>query len=131
MNVTDVKQVKFTSFSDGEANLSVYESSREVPFDIKRVFCISSHKVSQRGNHAHKKCFQLLVCLSGKVHVFCKDKIKQVDFEITEPSTGIIIPPMIWSYQVYKEPGSILMVLCSDLYDESDYIRDYEDFMDN
>ena len=94
---------------------------------VRRIFFISSQQKESRGDHAHIKCWQTLVCLGGKITVTVNDGIhkEKLNLKFTE---AVTIPPMIWSCQDY-EIGSNLMVLCSHKFDEEDYIRDYKLFL--
>ena len=79
-----------------------------------------------RGNHAHKDCAQFIVCLSGFLDVFVDDGFVQQKYTLNQFSEGLIIPPGIWSYQKYSDVQTIINVYCDMDYKESDYIRNYE-----
>jgi hypothetical protein len=82
-----------------------------------------------RGNHAHKKLHEFLICLSGTLDVEVDDGQSKTAFHLDSPSTGLHLPPMIWAIEKNFSPGSVCLVLASDVYDESDYIRDYAEFL--
>lgn len=122
-----VQFIKFNKNSNLESFLAIYEEGL-VPFPIKRVFTINAQQSCKRGLHAHKECAQLLVCLTGQCIVTCDDGKDRQSFTLESPEKGLLIPPSIWAEQEY-EPNTILMVLTDQLYDESDYIRDYDQFL--
>jgi len=131
MNMITINQLQlipFPSSSAKEATLSIFQSPEAVPFAIKRVFTIHAHEACQRGRHAHKECTQLLVVLRGKCKVICDDGTSRKDIILNKPSEGLLVPPGIWAEQDY-EPNTLLMVLTDKPYDESDYIRNYEDYL--
>lgn len=129
MDLSKVEIIKFPVYGDEDSNLSVYDTSSEVPFNIKRVFSVKANKSDNRGEHAHIKCIQLLICTHGKVQVICKNKNESRDYLISSNNKGILIPPMIWASQKYLEDNTVLTVLCSHSYEEEDYIRDYKKYL--
>ena len=108
-----------------KAKINVYENFPK-DFQLKRVFIVNGKNGEVRGGHAHKKCTQILICISGEVIVDINKKEKVV---LSIPSEGLIIPPLIWSSQRYVTNKSMLMVLCDYKYDEKDYIRNYLDYL--
>lgn len=104
------------------------ESKDLLGMPIKRVFTVLDHKDIRRGCHAHKECTQILICQSGICEVLCDDGKEKQMFVLDSPSVGLSIPPSIWSEQFYKANSTLLLVLCDQLYDKEDYIRDYADF---
>ena len=122
------KLVKFQLFQDVNGALCVYEGGQTVPFNIKRVFTVSAKAADIRGDHAHKQCTQLLVCVSGKIGVECDDGRAVERFDLCNMGEGLLIPPGVWAKQEYIENGAILMVLCDRVYEAHDYLRDYDEF---
>lgn len=115
---------------DLRGNLTFGEARRHVPFEIKRyflTFSVVSEEV--RGEHAHRRLEQFLVCINGRVRVAADDGRVQADFLLERPNLGLYIPPMIWSVQYRFSADAVLLGLCSDLYDPADYIRDYAEFL--
>jgi len=109
--------------------LRVFDS-KEIPFKIERVFTVvNASSGSKRGQHAHKKCLQLLCCISGEVELVCDNGIKKTIISLTPKNEAILVPSGIWAEQNYLINNSVLLVLCDQPYDESDYIRDYENFL--
>ncbi|MFN7662603.1 MAG: sugar 3,4-ketoisomerase [Alphaproteobacteria bacterium] len=123
----DFPKIFFPLKKTEQSALSIFEEG-VVPFSIKRVFTIKTQDHCKRGFHAHKECAQLLVCLTGRCTVICDDGESRQSIVLDTPKEGLLIPPSIWAEQDY-EPNTILMVLTDHLYDESDYIRDYNEFL--
>jgi len=122
------KIIQFEVHSNSSGNLCVYESDDGVPFDIKRIFTVMAKKNEIRGNHAHKICQQLLVCVSGEIEVTCDDGLNQRIYRLSEMGKGLLIPAGIWASEKYINEGSVLMVLCDQAYEKNDYIFNYEEF---
>lgn len=120
--------IHFEKHEDINGELCVYEGRKQVPFDIRRVFTVTARVGDTRGNHAHKKCTQLLVCVSGRIVVSCDDGLVVSQHLLENMSTGLLIPPGIWAKQKYMEEGAVLMTLCDRDYEADDYIRDYKEF---
>ena len=120
--------INFLTYGNSDGTLSVYECGKQVPFDIRRVFTVSARKNDVRGNHAHKKCTQLLVCISGKILVSCDDGSVSTQYLLDNMSMGLLVPPGIWTSEEYVDNAAVLMVLCDRGYEADDYIRDYNDF---
>jgi hypothetical protein len=126
-SVTPTK-IKFSKYEDPNGVLCVYESGSHVPFDIRRVFTVTAGLGDIRGDHAHKECIQLLVCLSGVINVICDNGNIVSEYRLDNMDEGLLIPPGIWAKQEYVTGGAILMVLCDREYLEDDYLRDYKNF---
>jgi dTDP-4-dehydrorhamnose 3,5-epimerase-like enzyme len=109
--------------------LAVAEDRTSVPFDIKRVFwTFYTPDSATRGMHAHYKLEQVLVAMTGKLTVFNEGIRGDVTTHVLDsPNVGLYIPPMYWHNMEFSE-NAVLMSLASLPYDESDYIREYEDF---
>jgi dTDP-4-dehydrorhamnose 3,5-epimerase-like enzyme len=109
--------------------LAVVENSKNIPFDIKRVFwTYYTPDLVTRGRHAHYKLEQVLVAMSGKITVLNEDiRGKVVTHVLNTPNVGLYIPPMYWHDMEFSE-NAVMLSLASMPYDESDYIREYEDF---
>lgn len=128
MNLATIKQVQFPQFNSNESSLVVYESEKTVPFLVTRVFTINTTEACKRGFHAHKECSQLLVCLHGSCNVILDDGQNRTEVLLNQPNAGLLIPPTIWAEQAY-ETNTILMVFTDRPYEESDYIRNYDEFL--
>lgn len=84
-----------------------------------------------RGKHAHKKLHQILFCVAGACTVSLDDGKEKAEVRLDQPSRGLLIGPGIWREMYDFTPGAVLMVLASEYYDESDYIRDYQEFLNS
>lgn len=127
MSLNDVQQIYFSQKAQADSFLVVYQE--HIPFDMKRVFYIYAKTPTTRGQHAHRQCHQLLIALAGRCQVECDDGQQKQNFLLENPAHGLLIPAGIWAKQHYLDPETRLMVLCSEAYDERDYIRDYQAFL--
>lgn len=115
---------------DDRGQLISLEANRNIPFEIKRVYYIFGTQPGvSRGSHAHKKLQQILVCTSGSCEIVVSDGNTQEKLTLDRPDIGLYIGPMIWHDMLNFSSECVLMVLASDFYDESDYIRDYSSFL--
>ena len=121
--------LEFDKNGDHRGNLVVVEGLKDIPFEIKRIFYIyGSNKNAIRGCHANKKSEFVLINVSGtsKVKV---DNGSQIEiFELNKPNKGIYIPRMVWKDMYDFSEDSILLVICSEVYDSNEYIRDKEEY---
>ena len=115
--------------SEGDGQLTVFEKSSGVPFEIKRVYTVAQTKYqSVRGHHAHKTLKQLFVASCGTIRVDCEDQTGQREqFVLDRPDLALYCGPGVWHTLVY-ENNAVLLVLASAEYEEADYIRSYEEF---
>ena len=122
--------IELPKVSDPRGNLTFIEENRHIPFEIKRVFFIYDIPTGQsRGAHAHRISQQFLVCMSGSFNVNLDDGYQKKIVHLDKPWQGLYIPSMIWASESEFAHGSICMVLASDLYQETDYYRDYSVFL--
>lgn len=111
--------------------LTALEENREIPFDIKRIYYIYAvPKEIKRGSHAHKKLEQVLISMSGSVKIKVEDENEKKVFELNSPNKGLYIGSGIWREMYDFSQSAVLLVLASEYYNESDYIRNYEEFWD-
>lgn len=109
--------------------LSFFEATHEIPFDIKRIYYIS--KVPEgvrRGFHAHKELKQLLFCPYGRIQLILENKNGREEIELSDPSIGVVIDQCTWREMLWLQKDSVLCVAASDFYKVEDYIRDYDEF---
>jgi hypothetical protein len=110
--------------------LSFIEGNKHIPFDIKRVFYLYDVPGgSDRGSHAHRKLQQVIVAISGSFDVVLDDGREQKRIALNRSYFGLYVCPLIWSYLDNFSSGAVCMVLTSDYFDESDYIRDHAKFL--
>ena len=127
----DLKSFNFPNIVEEKERgyIRVFEST-QFPFKIKRVFSVvNTLSGEKRGEHAHKKCNQLLCCVSGKIKLICDDGNKKFEKLLSQGGDAILVPQGIWAEQTYLKTNSVLIVFCDQFYDESDYIRDYKTFL--
>ena len=130
-SLDDVNLIVFPSFADETGELVPVEANTGLPIDIARVFTVRATDAgARRGQHAHRVCNQVVLCVAGSADVVCDDGTRTRQFRLSEMSTGVFIPASIWAEQIYLEPQSCLMVLCDRPYEEEDYIRDYAGFLE-
>jgi len=130
LSIDEVKKIDFPCHVDGDGELVVMEGQTNLPFAIARVFVVRAPEGAFRGQHAHRLCSQLLTCPNGLVEVECTDGEHSSSFILDHPNVGLLVPPSIWSKQLYSEPGTALTVLCDRPYEAEDYIRDYQEFLE-
>lgn len=118
------------NFSDDRGSLVAITGGIEIPFEIARVFYTFKNAPDiQRGAHAHRSCFQFLVCLSGSMEVIVNDGANERSIHLSTPDKGILIPPLVWSYQQKYSRDAVCLVLASEVYSKSEYIYDYKEFL--
>ena len=123
--------MKFKNFSDKYGHLTPIEGNSDIPFSIKRVYYIT--KVdggTARGFHSHRKLHQVLICLNGSVKIKVKNPNEEEIIELNDQSIGLYIGPLIWREMFDFTEGSVLLVLASEYYDENDYIRNYDFYLE-
>lgn len=116
--------------SDAKGNISVVENGKAVPFQVKRTYYLYDVPGGgSRGAHAHKELQQLIVAASGSFDVTLDDGNVKRTFTLNRPYQGLLVVPGIWRDLNNFSAGSVCLVLASEKYNESDYIRDYNDFI--
>jgi len=131
VGVGDVELWKLRCLEDMRGSLMVAEFMQDLPFTPKRsffVYDVPSKEV--RGEHAHRKCEQFLVCLNGSAHVVVDDGYNNREIRLDSPGRGLYIPTMIWGVQYKFSKDAILMVMASHAYNPDEYVRNYEAFTD-
>lgn len=129
MNVDSCKIINLPIISDPRGNLTFVEGDVHVPFPIRRVYYLYDVPGgAQRGGHAHKELDQLIVAISGSFDVILDDGNKQKRVSLNRSYLGLHIGSMIWREMDNFSSGAVALVLASQKYDESDYIRDYAAF---
>jgi dTDP-4-dehydrorhamnose 3,5-epimerase-like enzyme len=128
--VEDCKLIELPKITNARGNLTFVEGTRHVPFPIKRVFYIYDVPTGEdRGAHSHREQHQFLVCLSGSFDVVLDDGRRKSVVHLNRQWKGLHIPPMVWAAETNFDAGTVCLVLASDFYSESDYIRDYAEFL--
>ena len=119
-----------TDVADLRGNLVAGEIGEFLPFEVKRFFVV--HGVSSRqirGQHAHRKCHQFLVCVRGSCRVIADDGKHRQEFLLDTPARGVYLPPKTWGVQYDYSNDASLLVFASHAYDPADYVRDYDQFL--
>nr|MCR4942487.1 FdtA/QdtA family cupin domain-containing protein [Campylobacter sp.] len=110
--------------------LIALESNRQIPFEIKRVFYIyGTQKNISRGNHSHYKTKQFLIAVNGSCKVTLDNGKTKETFDLNNPNLGLFQDVLIWGSMHNFSKDCVLLVLADKYYDESDYIRDYDEFL--
>jgi hypothetical protein len=119
----------FKDLPDG--NLFIAEGRKQIPFEIKRVYFINglANPKAVRGFHAHKQLEQVLFCISGSFTLGLDDGTTKQRIKVNDPSIGVRIGKMLWHTMSSFSYDCIILVFASDKYVESDYIRDYSEFL--
>ncbi len=126
-----VKMYTFQPNGDERGQLVALEEKNDIPFGIKRVYYMyDTVSDAVRGKHAHKKLEQILICVHGSCKLRLDDGMEQKVVCLDKPNVGLYLAHNIWREMYDFSPDAVLMVLASDIYDESDYIRDYDAFLE-
>jgi UDP-2-acetamido-3-amino-2,3-dideoxy-glucuronate N-acetyltransferase len=121
---------RLTLVEDLRGCLTAGEFADQVPFTPLRYFMVFDVPGKDvRGEHAHRKCHQFLVCARGSVTVVVDDGVKSEEIVLDEPNVGLHVRPMVWAVQYRYSADALLLVFASDHYDPADYIRDYSEFV--
>ena len=124
------KIIDFQQHGDTRGMLVALEENKEIPFRIKRVYYMYDTGTNvRRGYHAHKKLEQILICVHGACTIHLDNGKNVEEVRLDKPYEGLYIANNIWRAMYDFTEDAVLMVLASELYDESDYIRDYQQFM--
>lgn len=125
-----IKWIEFPCLGDERGNLVALEEMKNIPFDIKRIYYIFDTKQGVvRGLHAHKALKQVAIALKGSCLFVLDDGINKEEIILDSPTKGILIDSCLWREMHDFSEDCVLMVLASEHYDESDYIRDYKEFL--
>ena len=111
------------------ASLQLGSYEREVPFTPKRYFAVYNVPSREvRGEHAHKKCKQFIVCVHGSCNILLDDGRNRREVILDRPNVGVFMPALVWGTQHRYSDDAILLVFASEFYDPDDYIRSYAEF---
>ena len=126
-----IQWIHFPPLGDDRGSLVALEGEKTVPFAIQRVYYIFATQLGvARGFHAHKKLQQVAVCVTGRCRMVLDDGKTREDVWLDSPTDGILIGNMVWREMHDFSPDCVLLVLASEHYDEGDYIRSYENFLE-
>jgi WxcM-like, C-terminal len=129
LRIDDCKLIDLPVIHNPQGNLTFIEGGNHVPFEIARVYYLYDVPGGAvRGGHAHRDLEQLLVATSGSLEVLLDDGHAKRGLRLNRSFVGLYIPSMVWRELLDFSSGSVCMVLASAPYEESDYIRDYDEF---
>lgn len=122
-------EMELSSTGDNRGSLVAIEPDRAIPFDIARVYYVFDTVTGVcRGQHAHKTCKQILICVSGCCDVICEDSKQTFTCKLNSPTKALYLEGLVWHSMKNFSPGAVLVVLADHVYDERDYIRNYDEF---
>ena len=130
LGIGDASLLYMPTFSDDRGNLTVGEMQGEFPFIPARYFIVFDVPFGTlRGEHAHKECQQFLLCVKGSCKALLDDGQDRKEVVLDCPNVGLYMPPMIWGSQYQYTADCALLVLASHPFQSSDYINNYNDFL--
>jgi|SRR5882762_899949 len=130
MSLGDCKLIEMPKIADPRGNLTFIEGQNHIPFEIKRVFYLYDVPGgATRGGHGHKALEQFMIAMSGSFDVKLDDGFKKKKYHLNRSYYGLYIASMVWREMDNFSSGSVCMVLASDDFQESDYFRDYDQFL--
>ncbi|SMO49911.1 WxcM-like, C-terminal [Saccharicrinis carchari] len=122
--------VELSKIHNPAGNITIVQNNKDLPFDVKRVYYLYDVPGgSERGGHAHKGLYQLIVAASGSFDVIIDDGKQKKIIQLNRPNFGLMVIPGIWREIVNFSSGAICFVLASEKYSEDDYIRSYDEFL--
>lgn len=125
-----IRFVNLETHSDERGSLVAIESEKNIPFEIKRIYYLFANDVAkERGHHAHKNLKQIYIAVAGSCKVKIDDGKKESEHLLNDPKTGLLLEGMVWRRITEISSDCVLLVVASDFYKESDYIRSYEEFL--
>lgn len=120
----------FQPHGDDRGQLIALEEMKDIPFEIKRVYYMYDTKEGvRRGFHAHKSLEQILICIHGSCKILLDNGTEKKIVPLEKPYEGLYVGNAMWREMYDFSPDAVLMVLASNLYDEADYIRNYDEFI--
>ena len=124
--------IELPKIYDPRGNLTVAEQIKNVPFEVKRVYWTYDVPAGERrGGHAHKECLEFSIAVSGSFTVTLDDgKGNRKDFHLNHPWEGLLVPTGIWRTLEDFSSGAVCLVLASELFDEDDYLYEYDEFLE-
>lgn len=126
-----ITKYEFQSHGDDRGQLIALEACKDIPFEIRRVYYIFDTKQGvRRGFHAHRNLEQILICLHGTCKILLDNGVEKQVVVLDKNNEGLYIANNMWREMFDFSPDAVLLVLASQPYDESDYIRDYRAFLE-
>jgi len=129
INMQNCRNIDFKNHSDGRGDLVAIEHPKDLPFEIKRVYYIYNvNAETPRGFHSHKDLEQVLLAVNGEIKIRLKTPNEEEIVQLSDPSKGLYVGPMVWREMFDFSDHAVLLVLASHEYDENDYLRNYDDY---
>jgi dTDP-4-dehydrorhamnose 3,5-epimerase-like enzyme len=126
----EYKKLDFKICGDERGSLISLEENKNIPFEIKRVYYIFDTKEGvKRGFHAHKNLEQVIICINGSCNITLDDGKEKIDIKLKNRNEGIYLKKTIWREMYNFSEDCILLVLANEFYDEKDYLKNYEEFI--
>ncbi|MEM6049408.1 FdtA/QdtA family cupin domain-containing protein [Erwinia sp. P7711] len=127
----EIKFIPLQTYGDERGSLVALEETKNIPFSIKRVYYMFDTKKNvTRGYHAHRELKQVAIALKGSCKFILDDSVERVEVILNDPAKGLLLDSVIWREITEFSDDCVLMVLADHHYDESDYIRDYNQFLE-
>lgn len=129
-SIEDCKIVELPKIHNEAGNITILQNNKDIPFDVQRIYYLYDVPMgSDRGGHGHYELQQYIVAASGSFTFVLDDGKNKKDFFLNDPSKALHIKPGIWREIKGFSSGSICLVLASHEYNERDYIRDYDEYL--
>lgn len=125
-----IKSIEMEQYNDQRGSLNALNFVPNINFDIKRFFF--THNIDQnisRGNHAHKNSYQIMFSINGLLDIEFDNGQKKQIIELNDNTKGLIVPPLIWTKLFNYSKDNILLVFSSEIFNEDDYLRNYNDYI--
>lgn len=127
--IADIRTIEFPCHARDNGEVVVAEGPANVPFDIARLFTVRAPEGATRGEHAHRQCSQLMLCVHGVIDITCDDGAERRTYTLDRGNLGLLVPPGIWNIVSFRSDQAVLTVLCDRRYEADDYIRAYPEFL--
>ncbi len=130
MSIKNCEIIDLPQIHDPRGNLTFIEGGQHIPFEVARVYYLYDVPGgANRGGHGHKELSQLIIAMSGSFDIHLDDGFEKKTYHLNRSYYGLYVTPMIWREIDNFSSGSVCLVLASNHYDESDYYRDYDTFI--
>ncbi|HUC48652.1 MAG TPA: FdtA/QdtA family cupin domain-containing protein [Xanthobacteraceae bacterium] len=127
--IARVRLIELPRYARDDGEIVVAQAFNHVPFAMARAFTLTAPRGARRGEHAHRRCTQFMLCVHGAVDVLCDDSRDKEVFTLDRNNLALCVPPTIWNTLIFKEDRSVVLVLCDRLFEEADYLREYGEFL--
>ena len=129
MSISECRLINLPKITNSRGNLTYIEENNQIPFEIKRMYyCYDTPTGIDRGGHVHKNLHQLIIAIGGSFDVILDDGFERISFHLDEPNLGLYVPSMIWHELNNFTPGTICLVIVSELYTKEVTVNSYETF---